>query len=128
MRLNNAVAALFYAEKNTEEYMQHDFDTIVEIIKNEKPAELEIFIKWFKNMFYDRPDLVEKINDIQEVKTMLKTYVEKYGKKILKEGIEKGIEKGKLDTARNLLKENMPVKKISAVTGLSAAQIEKLKK
>ena len=54
----------------------------------------------------------------------------------LKEGLEKGLaeglKSGKIEAQRkmtiNLLKENIPIEKIVAVTGLSEEEIEKLKK
>ena len=54
----------------------------------------------------------------------------------LKEGLEKGLaeglKSGKIEAQRkmtiNLLKENIPIEKIVAVTGLSKEEIEKLKK
>ena len=54
----------------------------------------------------------------------------------LKEGLEKGLaeglKSGKIESQRkmtiNLLKENIPIEKIVAVTGLSEEEIEKLKK
>ena len=54
----------------------------------------------------------------------------------LKEGLEKGLaeglKSGKIEAQRkmtiNLLKENIPIEKIDAVTGLSEEEIEKLKK
>jgi predicted transposase/invertase (TIGR01784 family) len=42
------------------------------------------------------------------------------------EGIEEGIHKGKLDTARNLKKINLPVDMIMQATGLSETEIEAL--
>ena len=53
----------------------------------------------------------------------------------LKEGLEKGLaeglKSGKIEAQRkmtiNLLKENIPIEKIVAVTGLSEEEIEKLK-
>jgi len=51
--------------------------------------------------------------------------------RLMKQGFEQGkLEgklEGKLDTAKNLLKEKMPVNKISEITGLSVDEIQKLK-
>ena len=43
------------------------------------------------------------------------------------EGKAKGMAEGKTEIATNLLKENYPIEKIIKVTGLSKAEIEKLK-
>lgn len=127
MKLNNAVAALFYTENCQGRDLQYKIDDIAALIHNERPEELSGFTNWFRYMFKDRPELVEIIQEVKEVKDMLRTSLKKYSKELIQEGIEKGIEKGKLDIACNLIKENMPVEKIAAVTGLSLSQIEKLK-
>jgi len=44
------------------------------------------------------------------------------------EGMEKGMEKGREEVALNLLKIERPIKEIAAVTGLTLAQIRRLKK
>ena len=50
----------------------------------------------------------------------------------LAEGRAEGLKSGKIEAQRkmtiNLLKENIPIEKIVAVTGLSEEEIEKLKK
>ena len=82
---------------------------------------------------------------------MFATKLEKYGEKLkkeaMREGMQKGIQKGKqegkqegvkeglqkgmhrkaIQTAKALLKEKMPVEKISSITGLSVEEIEGLK-
>ncbi len=45
----------------------------------------------------------------------------------LQEGIEKGIEKGKIEIAKELLTEEMPLAKISKITKLTIDEIEKIK-
>ncbi len=120
--LKNSVAALFYTENLSEEELQTEIDSITELLKTEKPDELKLFINWFKYMFYDRKELVEEIQGIVEVKTMLRTSIQKYGEKLLQEGFHEG----KLETARALLKKNMPIKDISEITGLTIEEIEKI--
>ena len=46
---------------------------------------------------------------------------------VRREGLAEGEAKGKTEIATNLLKENYPIEKIIKVTGLSKAEIEKLK-
>ncbi len=142
-KLGNSVAALFYTEGCSGEEMHDEINTIVDLIKDEKPGELSLFIHWFKYMFQQRPELVDEIRGIEEAKTMLKTSIEKYGKKIARkaelEGIEKGIQKGiqkgmqkgiqkkAIETARALLNEKMPMEKIALISGLSVDEIKRLK-
>ena len=66
---------------------------------------------------------------------MFATKLEKYGEKLKKEamqeGVKKGVQKGMhrkaIQTARALLEENMPLEKISQITGLSIEEIESIK-
>lgn len=129
--LNNSVGALFYTENCSEKELQHEIDTIVDLFRTEKPEEIALFVNWFKYMFQDRKELVEEVQEMEEVKSMLRTSIKKYGKQLLQEGklegIQEGIQKEKRDTAKKLLKENMTVKKISGITGLSVEEVEKLK-
>ena len=126
-RLNNAVAALFYTENCQGKDLQHEIDIIVELIKGEKPEEYNMLTGWLAYRFPGNPELVDEIKSIEEVKTMLSTSLKKYGEELKREGFEKGIEKGRIDTARKLLKKEMPLKEIAEVTGLPVYTIEKLK-
>ena len=103
--------------------MQHEIDIIVELIKGEKPEEYNMLTGWLAYRFPGNPELVDEIKSIEEVKTMLSTSLKKYGEELKQEGKLEG----KLDIARNLLKERMPVDKIAAVTGLPLSQIEKIR-
>lgn len=126
--IKNVVGALFYTENCSGEELQQEIDIIVELLKTEKPDEISLFIKWFKYMFQERKELIEEVKGIEEVNTMLRTSLKKYSKKIAKEAEIEGYQKGKLETARNLLKEKMTVKKISEITGLPVKDIENLTK
>jgi predicted transposase/invertase (TIGR01784 family) len=131
-KIKNSVSALFYAENSSGEELKKEFEILTGLLKSEKPEELSLFVIWFKYMFSEREDLVEEIKNIEEVKTMLRSSIKKMSKKLIAEGMEKGIEKGMekgiKKTAKALLKENMPLKKISEITGLSPEEIAKLKK
>jgi predicted transposase/invertase (TIGR01784 family) len=128
--LKNSVAALFYTENFSGDELQVEINSIVELIKKERPDEIKLFINWFKYMFNDRKELVEEIQGVAEVKTMLRTSIEKYGEKLLQEGFQEGIQKGiqkkAVETARALLAKNMSIKEISEITGISSEEIEKL--
>ncbi len=122
-KMKNSVAALFYTENCSGEELQKEIDTVVELLKTEKPDEITLFINWFKYMFDDRQELVEEIKELSEVKSMLRTSIKKYGEKLVQEGKLEG----KLETAANLIKEKMSVKKISEITGLSEKEIKRIK-
>ncbi len=116
--------------------MQKEIDTIIDLLKVEKPEEVTLFINWFKYMFQDNQELVEEVKGIKEVKSMLRTSIKKLAQEAERDGMQKGIEKGiqkgiqkqKLETAKILLKEKMPVKKIAQITGMEVEEIEKIKK
>ena len=124
MKLNNAVAALFYSENCQGKELQHKISIIVELIRGEKPEEFKMFTNWLTYRWPGNAKLVDEIKSIDEVKTMLSTSLKKYSKELIREGIEKG----KTDTAKAMLTRKMPLKEISEITGLPLSQIEKLQK
>ena len=96
------------------------------------------------NIVYERDDLMKKI--IEEANQIagidkLDLYISEEDMRIqdekkareegrqegIKQGIAQGIEQNKIQTAKNMLKENMPFETISRFTGLSLKQIEELK-
>ena len=141
--LKNAVAALFYIENCSEGGLEKEIKTIMQLLKREKPAELTQFVNWFKHMMHDKTELVEEVKGLEEVDSMLSTIVKQMEKKAEKIGIEKGIQRGirrglqkglqkgklegKLETAKAMVERKMSVEDIAEITGLSAAEIEKLK-
>ena len=83
-----------------------------------------MFTVWFRRMFRDNVKIedMDRINDILEVKSMLTVIADDIMKRGIEKGIEKGKEKGKyeeqIQIARKLLKDGIPVEKISGYTGL----------
>lgn len=126
--IKNAVSALFYTENCSGVELQEEIDSIVNLLKAEKPEEISLFIYWFKYMFNDRKEIIEKVQEIEEVKSMLKTSIERYGKKLAKESKLEGIREEKFKTAAALLNKKMPLKEIAEITGLSLQDIKSLKK
>jgi predicted transposase/invertase (TIGR01784 family) len=65
------------------------------------------------------------------MRTVADTYIEQGVEKGILQGMEKGIEKGKLERdiiiAKNLLLLNISLDTISSATGLSIAELQKLK-
>jgi len=94
IKLNNSVAALFYTENCQAKELQHEINTIVELIRGERPEEYKMFIGWLAYRFSGNPELVDEIKSIEEVKTMLSTSLKKYGEELKREGFEQGIAKG----------------------------------
>lgn len=134
LNIQNIISAIFYLENSELKDISGDIDRIVNLIEKEKPEELRLFRKWIKHFFYGNDeitdDLENSIKEIQEVKGMLSATLKKRDKIIFEQGLEQGLEQGMnriLNTAKALLKEKMPVKKISEITGLPVEKIEKLK-
>jgi predicted transposase/invertase (TIGR01784 family) len=121
--LKNSVAALFYTERCSDEELKKEIEIILQLLKTEKPTELTLFINWFKHMFHDKKELVEEVQGLEEVSSMLRTTV----KNIEARNRLEGKLEGKLETAKAMVKRKMSVKEISEITGLPVAEIEKLK-
>ncbi len=126
--LQNVVGALFYTENCSGEELQQEIDIIVDLVKTEKPDEIKLFANWFRYMFQDRKDLVVEIQEIEEVKSMLRTSIKQLARESKLEGKIEGIHIKAVETAGALLNKKMPVKEIAEITGLSVEEIKKLKK
>ena len=130
------VSALFYVENSIPETLLKEIDTVIEMLKNERPDEAQLFLNWMRVIFNEKhEEIYHEIKHVEEIRTMFATKLEKYGEKLKKEamqeGVKKGVQKGMhrkaIQTARALLEENMPLEKISQITGLSIEEIETLK-
>ena len=91
----------------------------------------EIFGEDLHKMLLGVRNLVEYLNTTylkdnnleKEVEVMTKTL---YDPEVEKRGIERGIEKGKIETAKNMIKEGLDVVLIAKCTGLDIELIKKL--
>ena len=91
----------------------------------------EIFGEDLHKMLLGVRNLVEYLNTTylkdnnleKEVEVMTKTL---YDPEVEKRGIEKGMEKGKIETAKNMIKEGLDVVLIAKCTGLDIELIKKL--
>jgi len=124
--------ALFYVENSIPEVLLKEIDIVAEMIKNEIPDEIAVFTNWLRVVFQDKnEDIYHEIKQVEEIRTMFATKLEKYGEKLKKEAMQEGLQEGMhrkaIQTAKALLKENMPVEKISSITGLPVEEIESLK-
>lgn len=130
IKIHNALSMVFYAETITAEELKNSINQIFDLLKDELPELLKEFSIWLNNLFitsgYDMEDMsdtIDRLKNMEEVRTMLTT--------ALKEHEEKheliGIKKGMLEAALNMLKLGMEVEVITKVTGLSVEEIKKLK-
>lgn len=73
-RIKNLVAALFYAETCQPEKLRESIDVLVDMLKDEHPSELELFVNWMQKIFNnEHQELVDEIADIREILTMRST-------------------------------------------------------
>jgi predicted transposase/invertase (TIGR01784 family) len=120
-------------ERNLLSKWQEIADLLPQLVK------VEIGFDYIESILYYTLPQINKDDKIHLQKLLTKALDEEKGEKFmtslakhwhdegLHEGIEKGIEKGVEKTAINMLKENLDVKLISQVTGLSLLEINKLK-
>ena len=134
------VSALFYVENSIPEKLLKEIDIVIEMIKDERPDETQLFLNWMRVIFNERhEEIYHEIKRVEEIRTMFATKLEKYGEKLKKEamqegvkkGIQKGVQKGMhrkaIQTAKVLLDKKMNIHEISEITGLSVKEIENLK-
>ena len=102
----------------------------------ESPEVVTLFKKWLNDLLGHRdPEIIESIEKIEETSEMFATALKKHDdelkriseKKGMQKGIQKGIQQQKRETAKALLKEKMPLKKIAEITGLTVEEIRKMK-
>ena len=65
--------------------------------------------------------------ELYEMRELVKMDIKNARERDMQEGIEIGKEEEKIEIALTSIKENIPTKTISKVTGLSAKKIQKLK-
>ena len=64
---------MFYVENSHPAQLIKELDVLIDIIKKENPQALTDFMNWFENFLDEQPgkaDLVEKIEDVTEVKAL----------------------------------------------------------
>ena len=125
--IKNVISAVFYLENSDMKNISGEIKNIINLIDKEKPEELRLFRKWIKHFFYGNDEISDEldssIKEIEEVKDMLSATLKKRDKVM----IEQGKKENAVYTAKALLKEKMPLNKISEITRLSVEDIEKLK-
>ena len=77
--------------------------------------------------YEEKMELISRIREEEAIKVGTEKGLQQGIEQGIKQGIEQGIEQEKINTARNMLKENMDVNFISRVTSLSVNTIENLK-
>ena len=129
LKIHNLASAIIYLEKiKDEKKLKEAIDRAIKLIEKENIIDVRMFTIWFKRLFNQKVSPVEiaKINNLLEAKTMLTSVADQILERGKKEGIKEGIKEGKIEDARNLKKEGIPIKIISKCTGLTKEEIEEL--
>ena len=134
LKLKNLIAAVFLLEKQqNEKGLRRALNEVSEFVKREKLIDAKMFALWVRNIFETNVSAasIKKLNSVTEVKSMIAVLAEKIKKDGVKEGERRGMQKGALkkaiEAARRMRRDKLPVKVIARYTGLSVAEIRKLR-
>jgi len=127
LKIENIVSALFYLENSNPESIQNDIDKIINLLKNEKPSELQLISEWITYIFNDESgEINEKIQSLVEVKAMFVEKLERYGNKIHKRSVKEGIEQGIKQVALSMYDKGYSVREIIELTSISEENLQKI--
>ena len=134
MKIRNAVSTLFLVETTDIKGIKKEINKIVSIIKAEKPEVEKLITNWFKKIFtqsINDKKVIEKLNNITEVKSMLIETLEKRDKmieeKALKQGLRQGMFSTEIEVAKRLIKRGVKdINEISIISGLEENEVKKL--
>jgi len=71
-------------------------------------------------------DYEDSLKDYRDLKNSIDTAYDDGKSDGIQEGIEQGIEQGKIETAKNLLKLDIPIEKIILATGLTKEEVKNI--
>jgi predicted transposase/invertase (TIGR01784 family) len=122
--LGNLVAAVAYMEQqNDVAGLREAVQKVIDFISHERIFEIQAFTVWLTRMFRSDipPEVIERIRDIKEAKSMLTELAERIERKAEK----KGKLEGKLEDARMMHDDGVAIEQIMKYTGLSRVLVEK---
>jgi len=140
-RIKGIMAAIIYLEKQKDEKLLSEaIDTVIELIKEERPQQLKMFTVWLNKMFRHAIDNkeVKKITGLTEVKSMITQIAEQIEARGEKRGMEQGMEQGMergmeqgmekkaREDALRMKEKGYALKDIADITGLTEEEIKKL--
>ena len=141
-RVKGLIAAAVYAEQHRDDvFLRERIDDILDMIRDENPEQFRMFSHWLNQMFGKRlkEEDIERITNLEEVKSIMKQYAglmkAQYRQEGIEQGRQEGIEQGRKDgmqegrkeTARNMLAKGSSEEFVRDVTGLSEEEIRNLK-
>jgi hypothetical protein len=123
--LHNLVAAVFLLERQqNEEGLAQAILEVVDYLQGEEmPAILDL-LDWMGKLFFDgtEPAAIQQLRNLGGTKTMLSELAKKIQKKAEKAHSDGKLE-GKLDTAKAMLKDGVPLQTVIRYTGLTEDQL-----
>ena len=133
-RVKGLIAAAVYAEQHRDDvFLRERIDDILDMIRDENPEQFRMFSHWLNQMFGKRlkEEDIERITNLEEVKSIMKQYAGLMKAQYRQEGIEQGrkdgMQEGRKETARNMLAKGSSEEFVQDVTGLSEEEIRNLK-
>jgi predicted transposase/invertase (TIGR01784 family) len=129
--LNNLVAAVIYLEKQRDaKKLKHAIENVVEMIAREDILDVKQFAVWAKRMLTvpDTEDLIQEIQTITEVESMLTHIADQIREEGIAEGIAEGENAKAISTAKRMVEEGLDTEMIVRVTGLSRETVKTLRR
>ena len=126
-RLHNLVAVVFLLERQQdEEGLALAIMKVIDYLKVEdKPAIRDLMV-WITKLFVDgiEPEAVKRLRTLEGAKTMLSELAKKVNQNAIKAAkADMAYLEGKLDTAKAMLKDGVPLQTVIRYTGLTEDQL-----
>jgi hypothetical protein len=126
-RLHNLVAAEILLERQQdEEGLAQVIMQVIGFVKSEDMATIRDLLVWMGKLFKDgpEPEAVQQLRDLGGVRTMLSELAKKVNSNAVKAAkYDMAYLEGKLDTAKALLRDGLPLETVIRCTGLTEEQL-----
>jgi hypothetical protein len=126
-RLHNLVAAEILLERQQdEEGLAQVIMQVIGFVKSEDMATIRDLLVWMGKLFKDgpEPEAVQQLRDLGGVRTMLSELAKKVNSNAVKAAkYDMAYLEGKLDTAKALLRDGLPLETVIRCTGLTEDQL-----
>lgn len=147
LKIGNAVSGIFLLETTPKERYELLIERLKDILKGETARTIALIAIWLKHLANNKRMPVEVFREVEniknekEAKSMLVNTLEELKKDWYEQGIEQGYEQGdergflrgveqgveqeRIDAARKMLADKLPVELISKYTGLSETEVRR---
>jgi hypothetical protein len=125
--LHNLVAAVFFLERQqVEEGLAQAIMKVIDYLKVEDQPAIRDLMVWITKLFVNgiEPEAVKKLRTLEGAKTMLSELAKKVNQNAIKAAkADTAYLEGKLDTAKAMLKDGVPLQTVIRYTGLTEDQL-----